>query len=939
VLSVSWCPQDSDLLLSCGKDNRTICWNTQTGQPYGEFPVVTNWTFQTRWNPHNPALLATASFDGKIAIQTIQSTRSEPGPVAGVQSQSVDGEDFFNKAQTQPQGATFTLLKPPKWLQRPCGASFGFGGKIVKYGLADPESTHTGKSTIHISCFEVDPEVGKATQKFEKALSEDSLESICDTEIAETRTDDEKADWKVIRTLISNNPRKELIDYLGFSADIDEAADGLAKLGLTDGSGGNSSGEQSNVALTKKANRLSAFFDNTAEGDNFLSDLAATKGAKTNNPFQIYTGQESESDRRITRALMLGQFEKALDICLHEDRLSDAFMIAICGGQACIDKAQKAYFTKQSQEPNYLRLLASVVGKNLWDIVYNADLSSWKEVMATLCTFADAKDFPDLCEALGDRLEEQRKETGGDSSSRKDASFCYLAGTKLEKVVAIWIEELQEQERSGAQESNMDSNFSVHVRSLQKLIEKVTIFRQVAQFEDKDQQSASGWKLAALYDKYTEYAEVVAAHGQLQVAEKYLDLLPTGYPAAEVAKSRVRQATRKEAPRPVTKQPATALGTGQRVQAASAGSLAQQPPMMQTNPPIAGSYGPASTAQPPNPYGPLNSGPYAPSGYTQVQQPRQVPGVGPPTSLGASYPTHNLGPPPRSFNSSPSIPAPSKATNMTNWNDMPDSFFKPPTSRRGTPGMSASTINSPFPNQPNLASPPATGPSMGATQRSTPSLPPPPKGSAPPPTMGSPLAGGIPEPYQNPDRPSSSIANPYAPQQIKPHNSGTNQLPAIPRGSSPYNTPPSGAPPSNRYAPVPAPPSSTPSTHPVSLMHPPSSGSQRQGSTPSNPYAPQQSQFNQHQNVANSYRPGPTSQQQASQGLPQGLPQSGPQVSRPRTAQSLRGATATPVPPKYRKSPTHHRLMASISEAKEFCLKPSEIDRIFPQMHNRYLRS
>lgn len=899
MLSLSWCPQDTDLLLSCGKDNRTICWNTQTGQPYGEFPVVTNWTFQTRWNPHNPTLLATASFDGKIAIQTIQSTRSEPRPVAGVQSQSVDGEDFFNKAQTQPQGDTFTLPKAPKWLQRPCGASFAFGGKIVKYSLADSESAQTRKSTVQISRFEVDPEVGKATQKFEKALGEGSLESICETEIAEARTDDEEADWRVIRTLISNNPRKELVDYLGFSTDTDEAADGLAKLGLAEESAEKPDKEQSNGAVTKKANRLSAFFDSTADGDNFLSDLAATKGAKTNNPFQIYTGQESESDRRITRALMLGQFEKALDVCLHEDRLSDAFMIAICGGQACIEKAQKAYFTKKSRGPNYLRLLASVVGKNLWDIVYNANLSSWKEVMATLCTFADTKDFPDLCETLGDRLEEQRKETGEDNSARKDASFCYLAGAKLEKVVAIWIEELREQEGSGTQESNVDSTFSVHVRSLQKLIEKVTIFRHVAHFEDSDRQSASGWKLAALYDKYTEYAEVLAAHGQLEVAEKYLTLLPTEYPAAEVAKSRVKQATRREAPRPTTKHPTTAVGTGQRAQAVFAGSQVQQAPAMQTNTPIAGSYAPVYPAQPSNPYAQLNTGPYAPSGYTPAQQPRQVPGAGPPPFLGAPHPTHNLGPPPRSFNSSPSISAPSKATNMTNWNDMPDSFFKPPTSRRGTPGMSASTIDSPFPNQSNLASPPATGPPMGASRRSTPPLPPPPKGSAPPPRMVSPLAGGIPQPYQNPEGP---IVNPYAPQQLKPHPSGTNQLPTIPRGSSPYNAPPSGAPPSNRYAPIPAPPSSMPSMHPDSLMQPPPSGGQRQGPAPSNPYASQQSHLNQHQNIANPYGPGLASQQQASQGPPQGVPQ----LSRPGTAQSLRGTTATPVSPKYRKFPIHH---------------------------------
>lgn len=36
VLSVSWCKQDADLLLSCGKDNRSLCWNPQTGDVIGE---------------------------------------------------------------------------------------------------------------------------------------------------------------------------------------------------------------------------------------------------------------------------------------------------------------------------------------------------------------------------------------------------------------------------------------------------------------------------------------------------------------------------------------------------------------------------------------------------------------------------------------------------------------------------------------------------------------------------------------------------------------------------------------------------------------------------------------------------------------------------------------------------------------------------------------
>ncbi|KAI9874737.1 MAG: protein transport protein S31 [Pleopsidium flavum] len=896
VLSVSWCPQDSDLLLSCGKDNRTICWNTQSGQPYGEFPVVTNWTFQTRWNPHNPSLLATASFDGKIAVQTIQNTGPETGPIAGGQNQAVDGEDFFNKAQTQPQGATFSLPKPPKWLERPCGASFGFGGKVVRFSLVEPEATSMRKSRIHISHFEVDPEVGAATQSFEKALSEGDLENICKTNIEEATTDEDKADWKVIRTLISNNPRKELIDYLGFSTKNDEAADGLAKLGLGDESAEHSIEARSSGTATTKGNRLSAFFDNSADGDSFLSDIAATKGAKTNNPFQIYTGQESESDRRITRALMLGQFEKALEVCLQEDRLSDAFMIAICGGQTCIEKAQKAYFTKKIQGPNYLRLLASVVEKNLWDVVYNADLASWKEVMATLCTFADANEFPDLCEALGDRLEEQTKEEGEGSELRKDASFCYLAGSKLEKVVTLWIEELQEHESSGTQESNSDSTFSVHVRSLQKFIEKVTIFREVTHFQDNDRQKASGWKLAPLYDQYTEYAEVVAAHGQLNVAEKYLSLLPAEYPAAELAKSRVRQAAGRETSRVPTKQPTNSIGPGLRAQTASGGSLAQQPPMMPSATPAASAFVPAYPAQPSNPYAPQSAGLYASAGYSQVQQSRQASGMVPPpsSSFGASQSNSSLGPPPRAYNASPSIPAPSKATNMTNWNDTPDSFFKPPTSRRGTPGMTASTINSPFPNHTNLSSPPTPGPPYGMPQRSTPPLPPPPKGSAPPPRLSSPLSGGLSQPYQHPERPSSSAANPYAPQQLMPHPIGGNQQPTIPRGSSPYNAPPPGAPPSNRYAPVPALQSNAPSRDEGASMLPPPTSGQRQGPPPTNPYAPQQNQGNQQHNTPNPYGSGPPFQQQASQNPPPGPPQGLPQGSRPGTAQSQRGQAATP---------------------------------------------
>ena len=868
VLSLSWCSQDSDLLLSCGKDNRNICWNPQTGESWGEFPVVTNWTFQTRWNPHNPSLMATASFDGRIIIQSIQNTESEPDRTSGGQQQTVDDDDFFNKAQTQPQGPRFTLKKAPKWLQRPCGVSFGFGGKVVSFKASGSEGLR--RSMVRISTFAIDDDVVSSTQSFETALKENDLNSICENRIANATSEEEKADWRVIKTLTSRNQREELIEYLGFSSQDDEAADGIAKL-PTNGTK-NEVSEASNEPSAPKHNRLSSFFDNSADGDSFLSELAATKGAKTNNPFELYSGSESDADRRITRALLLGDFAKALDVCLQEDRMSDAFMIAICGGQQCIEKAQKAYFNRKTGGPNYLRLLASVVGKNLWDLVHNANLGSWKEIMVTLCTYADPKEFPDLCEALGDRLDEQTKVEGGNPGLRKDASFCYLAGSKLEKVIPIWISESEENETAGLQRQSHNSSFSVHARSLQSFIEKVTIFREVTRYQDSDRNAKSDWKLAPLYDKYSEYADISSAHGQLDIAERYLDLLPSSYPAAEVAKTRIKQAMRKTASQSTAKQPANTGRTQQRVHQSD--FQQQQSPTLQL---------PVGAQQ--NPYGPTN-GQYSAPGYSQQYQPqpRQQPGIAPAPGYGAPYKNQPVGPPPRNINASPSVPPPSKATNLSNWNDTPEDFFKDRTSRRGTPGVGAAPPSAYQPIQQ-----PTTGPSFGAPPKSTPPLGPPPKGSVGPPPRTSSPSTNISQ-FQQPERPSS-VANMYAPPQPSSTLPVQQQAP-IPRGPSPYNPPPSSAPPSNRYAPAqPAP--STSQQEPQNMP-----GGNRPGALPYNPYAPQQN-YNAPQQQSLQQPPPSAGPPSRSTAPPPGPPQAPQQSSRPTTAQSQRNSSAPP--PKYRK--------------------------------------
>jgi len=51
-----------------------------------------------------------------------------------------------------------------------------------------------------------------------------------------------------------------------------------------------------------------------------------------------------------------------------------------------------------------MRLVSAVVSKNLEDIVQNADLKDWRQVLAFVSTFAGVDQFEPLCETLGRRL-------------------------------------------------------------------------------------------------------------------------------------------------------------------------------------------------------------------------------------------------------------------------------------------------------------------------------------------------------------------------------------------------------------------------------------------------------------------------------------------------------------------------------------------------------
>ena len=48
----------------------------------------------------------------------------------------------------------------------------------------------------------------------------------------------------------------------------------------------------------------------------------------------------------LSRCIMLGQFEAAVDLCFNEQRYTDALLLAHLGGQELLYKTQKRYFDK-----------------------------------------------------------------------------------------------------------------------------------------------------------------------------------------------------------------------------------------------------------------------------------------------------------------------------------------------------------------------------------------------------------------------------------------------------------------------------------------------------------------------------------------------------------------------------------------------------------------
>ncbi|CAI5667562.1 unnamed protein product [Oreochromis niloticus] len=592
ILAIAWSVADPELLLSCGKDSRILCWNPNTAEVLYELPTSSQWCFDIQWCPRNPAVLSAAGFDGHIDIYSIMggSSQAQSQRHADQISNSFGNMDPFGTGQTLPPlqlpqtpatpARVNPLKKPPKWICRPVGASFAFGGKLISLKNTKPNPQQPQQPTshiVHVSQVVTETAFLKRSNQLQATLSSGNFVDFCQEKIDAAENEFEKTVWSFLKVNFESDIRSKYLELLGYNkeelalkisaaleeqsanplkvdvpapatlqpladlsfmppADTPEAAfDMIAAVNLQPAAmldlnstpeaeeedtaapaadpedalrsepyanlnqvlpeeevDENENGEEEEIPLDQE---MTASVDEEPIPAETLAPIEVRAPAPT-PAGGVNLSISQDVDGLITQALLTGDFEGAVELCLHDNRLADSIILAIAGGPELLEKTQKKYFTKSHSK--ITKLISAVVMKDWHDILKTCDLQNWKEALAAVMTYAQPEEFSSLCDLLGDRLEASE-----DANLQSQACLCYICAGNVEKLVSCWTRV-------------QNGHFPL---SLQDLVEKVVVLRRAVEQTQRSGPAAIGILLA---EKMSQYANLLASQGSLATAITYL---------------------------------------------------------------------------------------------------------------------------------------------------------------------------------------------------------------------------------------------------------------------------------------------------------------------------------------------------------------------------------------------------------------------------------
>lgn len=266
IAAVSWCPQDSGLLLTAGHDGATLVVDPASGDVLSSVSHVgggggeasgtgagmdggdtdsldggvVRGDFGLCWNPRLPGVFATASRDGRIAVQSLL-TASVASSVSSATASALStafGGEFVSGATAESPRVTASaspggilMSRSPAWLSRRACLSFGPCGRpvaVVSGGAAG------AKGASPTSIVRLHPRVQTEETFVSAALALErdiggpeadlaSLAAYCDEKaenVGEDGGDDgpvERVSWALLALQLRPHARQQLLSHLGFT--------------------------------------------------------------------------------------------------------------------------------------------------------------------------------------------------------------------------------------------------------------------------------------------------------------------------------------------------------------------------------------------------------------------------------------------------------------------------------------------------------------------------------------------------------------------------------------------------------------------------------------------------------------------------------------------------------------------------------------------------